>query len=125
MAVADEIQSLEIALARRDLASLPGGYDGVLADDFEEVGQSGRVWSRAQILAAIAGRPPDPSIEFEDFTVEELAPGVWLARFDTVAGGVRAHRVSIWVRSGDGLRVRYHQGTRGADQAAGPKRQSG
>jgi hypothetical protein len=54
-------------------------------------------------------------VELVGFAVDELAPTVWLARYDTVTGGVRHHRSSIWIRSGDRFRMRYHQGTRAAD----------
>jgi ribonuclease HI len=116
MSTADEIRALEQALARRDVAAIPGGYDAVLHPAFAEVGQSGRVWTREEMLAALAASPPDDVVELDSFAVAELAPDVWLARYDTVAAGVRVHRASIWIRSGGDLRLRYHQGTR----AAGP-----
>ena len=112
---AETIRALELALARRDVGALPGGYDAVLDDGFVEVGQSGRVWTRDEMLAALAASPADPSVELLEFSVDELAPTVWLARYDTVGDGVRHHRSSIWIRSGDEFRMRYHQGTRAAD----------
>jgi ribonuclease HI len=111
------IHALELALARRDVDALPGGYEAALDDGFVEVGQSGRVWTRHEMLMALAASPPNPSVELVGFAVDELAPTVWLARYDTVIDGVRHHRSSIWIRSGDRFRMRYHQGTRTADPA--------
>ena len=111
MTVADEILGLELALARRDEVSLPGGYAGVLDDAFAEVGQSGKVWTRHETLMALAASIVDPSVDLLDFTLDELAPTVWLSRYDTVIAGVRSHRSSLWIRSGDRFRIRYQQGT--------------
>jgi ribonuclease HI len=111
----ETIHALELALARRDMGALPGGYVEVLDDGFVEVGQSGRVWTRHEMLMALAASPPNPSMELVGFGAHELAPTVWLARYDTVIDGVRHHRSSIWIRSGDRFRMRYHQGTRAAD----------
>ncbi|HEY7132141.1 MAG TPA: DUF4440 domain-containing protein, partial [Candidatus Limnocylindrales bacterium] len=47
------IRALELALARRDEAAIPGGYEAVLDRDFLEVGASGRVWSRDETLASL------------------------------------------------------------------------
>ena len=112
---AETIHALELALARRDAHALPGGYEAVLDDGFVEVGQSGRVWTRDQMLMALAASPADPAVELMEFTVDELAPNVWLARFDTAGDGVRHHRSSIWISSGNGFRIRYHQGTPAAE----------
>jgi ribonuclease HI len=117
MDAAETIHALEVALARRDVDALPGGYDAVLDDGFVEVGQSGRVWTRDEMLMALAASPPDSSVELVEFTADELAPTAWLARFDTIVQGVRYHRSSIWIRSGDRFRMRYHQGTRARDAA--------
>ena len=116
----ETIHALEVALARRDAGALPGGYDGVLDDAFVEVGQSGRVWTRDEMLMALAASPPDPNgPSWSGLSVDELAPTVWLARYDTVFGdGVPAPPSSIWIRSGDRFRMRYHQGTPAPDLAS-------
>jgi ribonuclease HI len=117
----ETIRALELALARRDVDGLPEGYDDVLDDGFVEVGQSGRVWTRDEMLMALAASSPDPSVELFGFSAEELSPTVWLARYDTVGDGVRHHRSSIWIRFGDRFRMRYHQGTPAAWRGDGPQ----
>lgn len=57
----------------------------------------------------LADAAPD-EVAIERFVVEELAPGVILATYDT-AGARPACRMSIWVRVGDRWRIRFHQGT--------------
>ena len=95
--------ALELALARRDEAAIPGGYEAVLAPDFLEIGSSGRLWTRAEILEALHAEPPNPSISIEAFEVADLGPDLVLASYDTL--GItsdgeerRSRRSSIWVR---------------------------
>ncbi len=108
-ALTDDLLALELAIAGRRPDDLPGGYAGVLDDEFRETGASGRSWTRDEMLAALAGSPP-AEIEIRAFAIERLAVGVVLATYET--GPARpARRVSIWVREGDRWRLRFHQGT--------------
>ncbi len=105
----DELLRLELAIARRDEAALPGGYAAVLDDAFRETGASGRAWTRTEMLVALAAAPPS-DVAIEGFGIERLGDGVILATYQT--GGVRtARRASIWVRDGARWRLRFHQGT--------------
>jgi glyoxylase I family protein len=111
------VQALELALARRDEAAIPGGYEAVLDPDFLEVGASGRIWSRDETLVSLRRAARSDAIEIEGFELQEVAPVVLLARYDTVirdpARGVaiRARRTSIWLERDGALRLRFHQGT--------------
>ncbi len=108
----EEIQRLEEALSRRDLDALPGGPGAVLDDAFVEYGASGRTWDRAAILAILADAPP-VTATITEFETVALADGVVLATY-RLSEGLPARwslRSSIWIRHGDGWRVRFHQGT--------------
>ena len=108
-ALREELLRLELALAERRVADLPGGYAGVIHEAFREHGASGRVWTRAEMLEALDGAEPT-DVAIEAFAVEPLAEGVVLATFET--GGPRpARRSSVWVRDGGRWRIRFHQGT--------------
>ena len=113
---ADALLALELALARRDEAAIPGGYEAALAPDFSEIGASGRRWSRDEILGALHAEPPNESIAIESFELAELAPGVLVATFDMVAASrdgtlTRSRRSSTWVSRDGRWLMRFHQGT--------------
>jgi hypothetical protein len=114
---AETLRVLELALARRDEAAIPGGYEAVLHDSFVEFGSSGRVWTRDQILEALAAGPMTDAISIEGFDVQELRPGVFLVMFETVGTDpstgltTRQRRSSLWMRKGEGFVLRFHQGT--------------
>lgn len=112
----DELLGLELALARRDEASIPGGYEAVLAADFEEIGASGRRWTRAETLTVLAGEPRDATVRIETFVAAPLAQDIVFATYDTVGLGAdglpaRRQRSSIWVRRGGRWQMRFNQGT--------------
>ena len=127
---APTLLALELALARRDEAAIPGGYEAVLAPDFLEIGASGRLWTRAEILAALHAEPPNPSVTIESFQTADLGPDLVLASYDThgiTSGGEerRSRRSSIWVRQRRPLAAPVQPGhadltstrTRGQDDA--------
>jgi hypothetical protein len=89
----------------------------LLAEEFEEFGSSGRVWTREQILDLLEGEEYQPPV-MEGFKCDLLAENVALVTYRTVrtdaASGVSASvlRSSVWVRDAQGWRVRFHQGTK-------------
>lgn len=105
-------ESLWCAATRFD----PVLMDRTLAPEFHEIGRSGRRHARAALLFA---RDPDAVINatlpLPEYHVELIAPGVALATYVSElhigARVERARRASIWLRSGQGWKLRYHQGT--------------
>jgi hypothetical protein len=98
---------------RRDRARV----EALLAEEFEEFGSSGRVWTREQILDLLASEDYErPSME--DFRCAVIAKNVALVTYRSVrtdaASGLNASvlRSSLWVKDAQGWRMRFHQGTR-------------
>ena len=106
-------EALLDAAVRRD----PGQVAALLAEDFREIGSSGRFWSREEILKLLA-EEEYIAPAMEDFQCAGISEGAVLVTYRTVrvdaASGVRAValRSSIWTREGGAWRVRFHQGTR-------------
>src|SRR6266487_608146 len=92
----DELLRLESALASRDPTGIEGGLMSLIADDFVEFGQSGRVWTADAIRAAIEVPAVEP-VSIDDFEVAELAEGVVLATY-VISGPPPVNRSSIWIR---------------------------
>ncbi|TAG75027.1 MAG: nuclear transport factor 2 family protein [Burkholderiales bacterium] len=105
-------EALWIAETRFD----PSYMNAIFAPDFFEIGRSGRVWSRDQLLNKSA-----PSIDavlpLPSFAVREITSDVVQVTYvsqvtydDTVEYGRRS---SIWSRADTkaGWQLRFHQGT--------------
>jgi hypothetical protein len=85
----------------------------LLADEFVEFGGSGRVYGKADVIAALQNETP-ARISAEDFSVDLLAPGVALVTYRALRHSqppVHSLRSSIWQRQGEQWRMVFHQGT--------------
>lgn len=107
------LQTLEESLWRSETRFNWEYLERILAPDFFEFGGSGRVYSRAEIIAA-----PSAEIHCElplqDFSVHTLSPEVVLVTYISKVYGQRwefANRSSIWIKSEAGWQLTFHQGT--------------
>jgi glyoxylase I family protein len=107
--VRDLLLRYETALANRDGSGIDGALADLIADDFLEIGASGRRWTAPEIRRLLAGEPPQP-MTLDDFAITWIGSDVVLATFRI--GGTRpTERSSIWVRREGRWTVRFHQGT--------------
>ncbi|MFG3406980.1 DUF4440 domain-containing protein [Streptomyces sp. NPDC048142] len=111
-AIAGELQLMDPTV--RGSRSLAGR---LLDPEFVEVGASGRRWTYEEMLAALpgldGGKADGPRYEPAGLTGVVLAPGLVHLTYETVIGGNRARRSSLWRRQPDGTawRMYYHQAT--------------
>ena len=106
----------ECDLLREEVRSSAERLEALLADDFREIGVSGRIWTRAAVIEALSC-DSFRATTVEGFEVQRIAPDVALATY-------RAHRVaspeeaasaslrsSLWRRTDGTWRMVFHQGT--------------
>ncbi|MFJ4824705.1 DUF4440 domain-containing protein [Streptomyces bacillaris] len=89
----------------------------LLHPEFREIGTSGRLWNRETIIAALtADDAPRPGpLTASRMRGEELCSDVVHLTFDTESKGLRSHRSSLWLLTGAGWRLYFHQATPFAD----------
>jgi len=107
----DELLRLEKQLARIG-GPISAQDTALIADDFVEFGASGRVWTKTEIVAAMADWHPIRRT-IDQFVVRDLAPSVRLVTYRLVEeeGGASSLRSSLWRRTGEGWQMFFHQGT--------------
>ena len=114
-ALAREIQELETLLHEPATRSDTSRLDALLAEDFTELGSSGRIWSKADILAEVPGQLPR-HISVNRFEVTALSPDLCLATYRATieSDGVvaRSLRSSIWTYLSARWQIVFHQGSR-------------
>jgi hypothetical protein len=84
-----------------------------LAEDFVEVGSSGRVLSKAQVVAALQAESQVP-VSVSQFSVRVLAPNVALVTYRAHRQSeppVQCFRSSIWECRQGQWQLAFHQGT--------------
>lgn len=111
----EHILRLETELLQPDTRSCEGRLLELLAQDFVELGSSGRVFSRDEIIKAL-GKQRRLKLSIENFRARELAPGIFLATYTAAATlgkgkPKRSLRSSIWRNAGGQWQVVLHQGT--------------
>ena len=108
----EAVVALELELltpgARRSRARLHERLDA----EFTEIGASGRLWTRAELIVALTEeddvREPVPIVEV---TGREVGPGLVLVTYLSDPEGRPARRSSLWRRSRGSWRLLHHQGT--------------
>jgi hypothetical protein len=108
------LERLEESLWRDDTRFDVTLMDQVFAADFHEIGRSGRVWTRDELLHA-ARRPIGATLPLPDLQIRLLDEVTAQVTYNSavVSGDVVEHgrRSSIWTKTSRGWRLRFHQGT--------------
>ena len=110
------LRQLEERLLQPDVRRSAQDMAELLADDFLEVGSSGRIFTKPQIIESLQQESPI-RVVLREFRALTLAPGVVLVTYRAVRhGGLEeqlAHslRSSIWRRSEGRWQMIFHQGT--------------
>ncbi len=97
-ALSDEVRSDRAAMA------------ALLHPQWQEVGQSGRLWTREELLAEVG--PLGTEVSLDVVSVERLSPDSILLLWRSITDDGSALRSSLWVRTSSGWQQRFHQGTR-------------
>ena len=121
MHVTDYLLQLEASLLSPAVRANYDELNRLIADDFIEVGASGRRFGKADVLFRLPTEH-GASVNALNMNVRMLAATVGMVTFHTtrlVRGESRfVHRVSIWTLNGNHWQMTYHQGTIAADTTA-------
>ncbi|HSU01496.1 MAG TPA: RNase H family protein [Nocardioides sp.] len=104
----EQVVAQERALLTDAVRSDRAAVATLLHPDWQEVGRSGRLWSRAEVLEEIG--PIDP-MELDVLSVDRVGDDTILLLWRASGDGRSTLRSSLWVRSGGAWQQRFHQGT--------------
>jgi hypothetical protein len=115
-AIRENLLRLEQQLLSSEVRKSPVEINRLLSDDFREIGRSGNLYSKQQIISLLADEPiTERSIA--DFETTQLAPDIVLATYKLASRNPKEGRpvyslhCSIWRRDQSGWRMVFHQGT--------------
>lgn len=109
-----ELSAIEHRLWKRDSRFDPDQMDALFADDFFEIGRSGRRYSRSEMLfpATAAEDIPASLHAMQILPLDEnLAQVLYQSELRYDDGIQWAWRSSLWDRSSGQWQLRFHQGT--------------
>jgi hypothetical protein len=111
------LRSLEVEMHQPHVRGDRAKMAKLLHPDFLEIGRSGAIYTRADVLDEFAQNPPAYTVWSRDFAVTQIAPQlavlIYRSAHIDAAGGLERHtiRTSIWQNTEQGWQVRFHQGT--------------
>lgn len=112
--IREELLAREPIFHRPELGTQREDYLAMTAEDYWEVGASGRVYSRGGVIDGLTARGKVPGDErwlVTDAAVRRLADDTYVFTYQLDQNGRLSRRVTIWRRDPDGWRILYHQGT--------------
>ncbi|WP_246780447.1 DUF4440 domain-containing protein [Rhizobium sp. AQ_MP] len=113
-----EIVALEETLHRPEVRRCRQTVENLIAEDFMEIGASGKIYDRRAIIELLAKEPalPDDVVKSMNYSLKMISEGSVLLTYETErihADGLqrRAARSSIWVQTGSKWQMLFHQAT--------------
>jgi ribonuclease HI len=106
----DQVVLLERELLNPSVRADSSRVAAILHADFEEIGSSGRVWSRDAIVNELAAQDSEAA-DFELLACDQVEPDAILVTARTSDSRGSALRSSLWLRVDGRWRLRFHQGT--------------
>lgn len=108
---------LERSLFRHEIISDRTKLEELLHERFHEMGSSGVLYDRTQVIDALLALKTDRNIVMHDFTWEAVGSDCFLVHYRTKnANGAYYYRTSLWVWE-EGMKLMFHQSTRLATDA--------
>lgn len=111
------LQQLEQLLHTNAVRNNKAQLEALLHPEFLEIGRSGRIYNRLEIINEFSNDHELPPIKAEDFQLALLSEHVVLITYKTMHvdpnGEVhrKTARSSTWVKEDGSWRLRFHQGT--------------
>jgi hypothetical protein len=112
--VLEELRIREPIFHKRQFGANRKDFEAMTADEFWEVGASGRRYSREFVLNTLDSRVADPSEDqwqTHDFHCLEISQDNFLLTYTLSQGNRQTRRSTIWRRVPEGWNILFHQGT--------------
>jgi len=111
------VKQLELELHKPMVRSDARRVGTLLHESFTEIGRSGRLYDRSEIMEALSTEEPGSPVWAQDFVAKEISDKLILLTYKSAhikADGElsrHAFRSSLWQKTLQGWQVRFHQGT--------------
>ena len=105
----ERVIALERDLLTDAVRSDPAALAALLHPDWTEIGRSGRLWTREEMLSTIA--PLTEPVTLDTVAVSRVDETTILLLWRAVTDQRSTLRSSLWVRDAGDWRQRFHQGT--------------
>ena len=101
----ENILELEKSLFKYDYMSNKEYLNNIIADNYEELGKSGILFNKDDVVNYLLSQQRDRDIEMYNFSGEELMPNLWIVHYITLSDNKKIYRTSIWKHN----KIIFHQ----------------
>lgn len=105
--IGTQIRYLEMLLLDPSVRNSTTKLADLLCDEFVEIGQSGTIYNKPDIINAL-GQDPHFEAVFSDFDVQALSENLILAKYTSI-NVTTVQRYSLWEKRGAAWRMLYHE----------------
>jgi hypothetical protein len=109
-----ELLAREPIFHKPELGTTRADYTAQTANDYWEVGASGRVYDREYVIDTLVSRgkvPGDEDWVVTDARCRRLSVDTFALTYRLEQAGRLSRRVTLWCRDPGGWKILYHQGT--------------
>jgi hypothetical protein len=110
-----DLSSREPIFHRPEFGTTRADFEKMTAEDFSEIGASGRRYSRQFVLDELEKRyatPREDVWETSEFQCRKLTEDTYLLTYTLLQDHVRlTRRATIWRKTMEGWKIMFHQGT--------------
>ena len=109
-----ELLAREPIFHRPELGASREDYIAQTAEDYWEVGASGRVYEREYVISSLVKRakvPGDENWVITEVKLRHLAEDTYALTYKLDQDGRLTRRLTLWRSAPDGWKILYHQGT--------------
>ena len=109
-----ELVAREPIFHKPELGTTREAYLAQTAEDYWEVGASGRIYDRSGVVEGLVRRgkvPGDEHWVVSDTQVRQLGPDTYALTYQLDQSGRLTRRLTLWRRDPAGWKILYHQGT--------------
>ena len=101
----ENILELEKSLFKYDYMSNKEYLNNIIADNYKELGKSGILFNKDDVVNYLLSQQRDRDIEMYNFSGEELMPDLWIVHYITLSDNKKIYRTSIWKHD----KIIFHQ----------------
>ena len=80
-------------------------------DDFTEIGKSGKIYSKQEVISAFTAQKNGKITEILGFDCRQIDLQTWLVHYQTRHSGLLVYRTSIWLEKEARPQIYHHQAT--------------
>ena len=105
----DKILELENSLFKLEYMSNREYLDNIISDNYKELGKSGILFNKEDVVNDLLTQQQDRDIKIYDFSGEELSKDLWIVHYITYSDDNKVYRTSIWKNENDNFKILFHQ----------------